>query len=237
YTRARLGESRVGTRSHRLAETGGAPGGGQAGTPGPGSGGSAGRQRPGRYRRGGPAHLLYPGTAGGSGLPGRVHAQSGDPAAAHQPAPPLRPGSARPGPGGRAAGLPAGCGLAGGGRGLRVARRSGGHPATGPARVADGHGEWIGLLRLSPVRDPSLLLPFARGQLGLARAGGQLASLPGVVSLVVGAASAWLAAQGVTLLQDRPETMLGMVIGSVFGVLLLNGIPAGPLVASGLAAL
>lgn len=106
----------------------------------------------------------------------------------------------------------------------------------GPPAVLDFLEEYtlsLGILLLLI----SLLLPFARGQLGLARAGGQLASLPGVVSLVVGAASAWLAAQGVTLLQDRPETMLGMVIGSVFGVLLLNGIPAGPLVASGLAAL
>ncbi|BAS29002.1 DUF441 family protein [Limnochorda pilosa] len=82
----------------------------------------------------------------------------------------------------------------------------------------------------------SLLLPFARGQIGLSQAGVRLASVPGIVALAVGAGSAWLAAQGINLLQDRPETMLGMVIGSVFGVLLLDGIPAGPLVASGLAA-
>ncbi|MFO7255486.1 MULTISPECIES: DUF441 family protein [Limnochorda] len=105
----------------------------------------------------------------------------------------------------------------------------------GPASVLDFLEEYtlsLGILLLLI----SLLLPFARGHLGLAQAAVQMVSLPGLVAVVVGALSAWLAAQGVNLLQHRPETMLGMVMGSVMGVLWLEGIPAGPLVAAGLAA-
>lgn len=105
----------------------------------------------------------------------------------------------------------------------------------GPVSVLDFLEEYtlsLGILLLLI----SLLLPFARGQLGLSQVAAQLVSLPGLVAFGVGAVSTWLAAQGVSLLKQRPETMLGMVMGSVIGVLWLNGIPAGPLVAAGLAA-
>ncbi|MGI6081839.1 MAG: DUF441 domain-containing protein [Limnochordia bacterium] len=82
-----------------------------------------------------------------------------------------------------------------------------------------------------------LLLPFATGQMGLAAAFKCVLSGRGLVAIAIGAFGAYLAAQGVSLLTTRPETTVGMVIGSVLGVSFLGGIPAGPLVAAGLAAL
>jgi uncharacterized membrane protein (DUF441 family) len=82
-----------------------------------------------------------------------------------------------------------------------------------------------------------LLLPFATGQMGLTAAIRSILNGRGLVTIAIGAFGAYLAAQGVNLLRSRPETTVGMVIGSVIGVSLLGGIPAGPLVAAGLAAL
>jgi uncharacterized membrane protein (DUF441 family) len=57
------------------------------------------------------------------------------------------------------------------------------------------------------------------------------------VAVAIGAAGSWLAAEGISLLTARPEIMVGIILGSVLGVAFLGGIPAGPLVASGLAAI
>lgn len=82
-----------------------------------------------------------------------------------------------------------------------------------------------------------LLLPFATGRLSLAEARGSLFSLHGLISVAVGALSAFLAAEGAGLLSEQPPVMLGLVIGSILGVALLGGLPAGPLVSAGLTAL
>ena len=62
-------------------------------------------------------------------------------------------------------------------------------------------------------------------------------SRTGLVSVLVGLISSRLAADGVALMQSRPEVLLGLVVGSLAGVWLLGGIPVGPLVAAGLVAL
>jgi uncharacterized membrane protein (DUF441 family) len=80
-----------------------------------------------------------------------------------------------------------------------------------------------------------LLLPYATGQMGLSSVR-LLLSTHGLVAVAIGAVGAWLAAEGISLLTTRPEIMVGIVVGSVLGVAFLGGIPAGPLVASGLAA-
>ncbi|HBR23969.1 MAG TPA: DUF441 domain-containing protein, partial [Firmicutes bacterium] len=42
---------------------------------------------------------------------------------------------------------------------------------------------------------------------------------------------------GVNLLETNPQIAGGLVIGSILGVLLLKGIPIGPLAAAGMAAM
>lgn len=81
-----------------------------------------------------------------------------------------------------------------------------------------------------------LLLPFATGNLGLTGLRASLLSPTGLVAVFVGALSSWLASEGVGLLSLRPEIMIGLIVGSIIGVAWFKGIPAGPLVAGGLAA-
>jgi uncharacterized membrane protein (DUF441 family) len=82
----------------------------------------------------------------------------------------------------------------------------------------------------------SFLLPFASGRVGMNIALRSLLTSSGAVAVIIGAISACLAADGVNLLTKQPDIMVGMVLGSVFGVFFMGGIPAGPLVAAGLAA-
>ncbi len=83
-----------------------------------------------------------------------------------------------------------------------------------------------------------LLLPIAAGTVPAGEVVSRLFSTKlGVISVVVGIASTRLAADGLALMQARPEALLGLVAGSLAGVALLGGLPAGPLVASGLVAL
>jgi len=82
-----------------------------------------------------------------------------------------------------------------------------------------------------------LLFPFASGQLGFAAVAQTLVSPSGFVAIAVGAASSYLAADGVKLIVAHPEVLVGLVIGTLVGVSAFGGIPVGPLVAAGLVAL
>lgn len=82
----------------------------------------------------------------------------------------------------------------------------------------------------------SVLAPFASGNMGLADLLACLKGGPGVSLIVAGAAAAYLTGRGVDLLQRDPRVIMGLAIGSILGTALLGGIPAGPLVAAGLAA-
>lgn len=81
-----------------------------------------------------------------------------------------------------------------------------------------------------------LLLPFATGNLGLSAVTQTLWSRAGIIAILVGTASSYLAAGGIRLLMAHPEVMVGLVIGSIIGVSFFGGIPVGPLVAAGLTA-
>jgi uncharacterized membrane protein (DUF441 family) len=41
---------------------------------------------------------------------------------------------------------------------------------------------------------------------------------------------------GLNLLESRPQVILGLVIGSIIGIVFFKGIPVGPLMAGGVAA-
>jgi uncharacterized membrane protein (DUF441 family) len=81
-----------------------------------------------------------------------------------------------------------------------------------------------------------LLLPFILEKLNLVSVLYSLLSPMGLISVGVGILSAYLAAEGISFLGSRPEVMVGLVVGSVIGVSWLDGVPAGPLVAAGFAA-
>jgi len=94
------------------------------------------------------------------------------------------------------------------------------------------HGLDVGIIFLLL----GLLLPFATDRLGLAETLSSLVKPAGLIGVAVGTLAAHLAAQGVAMLRMHPEVLVGLLIGSVIGVHFLHGIPAGPLVAAGIAA-
>lgn len=115
---------------------------------------------------------------------------------------------------------------------LALAVRELGPP--GSVEATARHSTQLGILFLVL----GLLLPAVSGVAGAPELFSRVVlTRPGLLSLLVGLISSRLAADGVALMQDRPEVLLGLVVGSLAGVWALGGIPVGPLVAAGLVAL
>lgn len=82
-----------------------------------------------------------------------------------------------------------------------------------------------------------LLVPFATGKMGLSHVAQTLFSPAGLLAVGVGTLASCLGVFGLGLLAAKPQVMVGLIIGSILGVSFLGGIPTGPLVAAGFAAL
>lgn len=83
----------------------------------------------------------------------------------------------------------------------------------------------------------AILVPVANGKVTEKELLTTFTSLPGILALIGGALATHLNGEGLRLLQIDPEMIFGLLIGSVFGIVFLNGIPVGPLMAAGLTAL
>jgi len=83
----------------------------------------------------------------------------------------------------------------------------------------------------------AVLVPFASGRIQpkdmIDAFGGWL----GWVALIGGAIGAYLNSKGLETLKMDPQLIVGIVIGSIAGVVLLRGIPVGPLMAAGITAM
>lgn len=82
----------------------------------------------------------------------------------------------------------------------------------------------------------AVLLPVAEGELTLAQLRAGLTSTVGVAAFIAGATASFLSARGVNMLTLRPDMIVGLLLGTLCGILFLGGIPVGPLTASGMAA-
>ena len=60
---------------------------------------------------------------------------------------------------------------------------------------------------------------------------------PGIIALTGGAIATYMNGKGLDLLKVDPQLIVGLVIGSIFGILFMRGIPVGPLMAAGITAL
>lgn len=98
--------------------------------------------------------------------------------------------------------------------------------------VVEKRGLEMGLILLLM----SVLVPFARGDVGWPEIKGSFTSFNGLAAIVGGVVAAVLSGYGVALLQVKPEVIVGMVVGTVVGVLVFKGIPVGPLAAAGFTA-
>jgi uncharacterized membrane protein (DUF441 family) len=82
----------------------------------------------------------------------------------------------------------------------------------------------------------AVLVPFASGRITFKEVVSVFTSLPGILALIGGALATYMNGKGLDLLKVDPQMIVGLVIGSIFGILFLRGIPVGPLMAAGITA-
>lgn len=82
----------------------------------------------------------------------------------------------------------------------------------------------------------AVLVPFATGRVPPKELLRSFATVPGIIAILSGAVATVMNGSGLDLLQQEPSLMIGLVLGSIIGVITFGGIPVGPLMAGGLAA-
>jgi uncharacterized membrane protein (DUF441 family) len=90
----------------------------------------------------------------------------------------------------------------------------------------------LGLLFLTM----GVLVPFASERISAKDVLSVFTSWPGIIALIGGAVATYMNGKGLELLKIDPQLIIGLVIGSIFGIVFLRGIPVGPLMAAGITA-
>ena len=93
------------------------------------------------------------------------------------------------------------------------------------------NGVSIGIILLTI----GVLSPIASGRITLGTA--DFANWKAFTAIAVGILVAWLGGRGITLMQNQPSVVPGLIIGTVIGVAFLKGVPVGPLIAAGILSL
>jgi uncharacterized membrane protein (DUF441 family) len=81
-----------------------------------------------------------------------------------------------------------------------------------------------------------VMMPFSQGKILALDLYKSLFTIRGCVAFFIGAMSSIMARDGVDLMKNKPEVMIGLLFGTIIGTAFFGGIPVGPLVAAGLAA-
>lgn len=82
-----------------------------------------------------------------------------------------------------------------------------------------------------------ILVPIANGKITLSSILPLFVSVHGWLALIGGALAVYLNRYGLNILRTQPEFLVGLVIGSLLGIVFLGGIPVGPLTAAGITAI
>ncbi|MFE5322913.1 DUF441 domain-containing protein [Paenibacillus sp. NPDC056579] len=90
----------------------------------------------------------------------------------------------------------------------------------------------LGLLFLTM----GVLVPFASERISFKDVTSMFTTWPGILALLGGAIATYMNGKGLELLKIDPQLIVGLVIGSIFGIIFLKGIPVGPLMAAGITA-
>lgn len=90
----------------------------------------------------------------------------------------------------------------------------------------------LGLLFLTM----AVLVPFASEKISWKEVTGVFTSWPGLLALAGGALATYMNGKGLDLLKIDPQMIVGLVIGSIIGIVFFRGIPVGPLMAAGITA-
>lgn len=80
----------------------------------------------------------------------------------------------------------------------------------------------------------TILIPIATGAIGLKDLLNAFRSPIGWVAVICGILVAMLSSRGVGLIAASPEITVALVFGTIVGVVFLNGIAAGPVIAAGI---
>ncbi|MFZ7103685.1 MAG: DUF441 domain-containing protein [Peptococcaceae bacterium] len=83
----------------------------------------------------------------------------------------------------------------------------------------------------------SVLVPFASEQMTFKDLMKGIFSWQGILCAVGGALATYMNGEGLDMLKLQPELMSGLVVGAIIGIIIFKGIPVGPLMAAGLAAI
>ncbi|NLZ53915.1 MAG: DUF441 domain-containing protein [Thermoanaerobacteraceae bacterium] len=81
-----------------------------------------------------------------------------------------------------------------------------------------------------------VMIPFSQGFIFVHDLYKSLFATSGCISFIIGILSSVMAKDGVELMKNSPEVMIGLLFGTIIGTAFFGGIPVGPLVAAGLAA-
>jgi uncharacterized membrane protein (DUF441 family) len=81
-----------------------------------------------------------------------------------------------------------------------------------------------------------VLVPFATERISYKQVLSVFTTWPGIIALIGGAIATYMNGKGLELLKIDPQLIVGLVIGSIFGILFMRGIPVGPLMAAGITA-
>lgn len=82
----------------------------------------------------------------------------------------------------------------------------------------------------------AVLVPFASGKVQVKDFTAMFTSWTGWVALFGGAVATYLNGKGLEMLKVDPQLIVGLVIGSIVGIVVLRGVPVGPLMAAGITA-
>lgn len=81
-----------------------------------------------------------------------------------------------------------------------------------------------------------VLVPFASEKISYRDVMSVFTTWPGIIALAGGAIATYMNGKGLELLKVDPQLIVGLVIGSIFGIIFMRGIPVGPLMAAGITA-
>jgi uncharacterized membrane protein (DUF441 family) len=82
----------------------------------------------------------------------------------------------------------------------------------------------------------AVLVPFASGKVSIKDVSQIFTTLPGILALIGGSVATYMNGKGLDLLKMDPELVVGLVVGSIIGIVFMRGIPVGPLMAAGITA-
>jgi len=98
--------------------------------------------------------------------------------------------------------------------------------------AVERRGLELGLLFLTI----SVLVPFANEKVTWKDITPLFTTVIGVLALAGGAVATYMNGKGLDVLRTEPHIIVGLVIGSILGIVFLRGIPVGPLMAAGITA-